>query len=227
MGLLRPRSPLARPSDPGGAWHRQLGGNRQRAGADRDARTGPPRGRTHTHTQTSHCAGDGTEALSVSALRVRLGQDRLRGGRASGAERRREQHPRPRTRLCQQQMWNFLTRSTRLQQTDRAGMMNFLAPEEVPFSTQVAPHERCLASCIHLRAGARAIQRRRAHPVVLTSGWRSGRQPRAAVGGGMHTPRVEFFVQPLCCCGLLGDLSRKTWTIATVGAARSCIPLCL
>jgi len=145
----------------------------------------------------------------VSALRVRLGQDRLRGGRASGAERRREQHPRPRTRLCQQQMWNFLTRSTRLQQTDRAGMMNFLAPEEVPFSTQVAPHERCLASCIHLRAGARAIQRRRAHPVVLTSGWRSGRQPRAAVGGGMHTPRMECFVQPLCCCWRLGALSRR------------------
>jgi hypothetical protein len=52
MGLLRPRSPLARPSAPRGPWHSQPGGQRQRAGADRAAHTGPPRGRTPTRTQT-------------------------------------------------------------------------------------------------------------------------------------------------------------------------------
>ena len=46
-------------------------------------------------------------------------------------------------------------------------MTNFLVTEEVPFSMQAAPHWRYLASCIHLWAGERAIQRRLAHPVVL------------------------------------------------------------
>ena len=50
---------------------------------------------------------------------------------------------------------------------NRAGMTNFLATEEVPFSTQVAPPWRRLASCRHLWAGERAIQCRLAHPVVL------------------------------------------------------------
>ena len=103
-------------------------GKHQRAGADRDARTGPPRRRTHTRTQTSPYAGDGAGVLLVSALSVRLGQDRRRGVYGSGAVRLRERHSRHRTCLCQQKMCNFLTRSTLLQQTDRAGMTNFLAP---------------------------------------------------------------------------------------------------
>src|SRR5262249_8251864 len=46
------------------------------------------------------CAGESPHALYVSASMVRLGQDRLRGGRASGAMRESERHPRPYTTVC-------------------------------------------------------------------------------------------------------------------------------
>jgi hypothetical protein len=51
---------------------------------------------------------DGPRALSVSVSRVRLGQDRLRGGRASEALLRGEWHPSPPIVLCQPTTGHFV-----------------------------------------------------------------------------------------------------------------------
>src|SRR5215475_6556311 len=110
MGVLRPRSPLARPSDPGGAWHSPPGENARVPALTATLALGLHVGEQSNAYRPPPCAGDGAGALSVSALRVRLGQDRLSDVRGSGAGRLRERHLRPRTRLCQQKLCNFLTR---------------------------------------------------------------------------------------------------------------------
>src|SRR5262249_8814714 len=55
----------------------------------------------------SPCDGGCPRALSVSALRVRLGQDGRSGVRASGALREREQHRILHHLLCQRKTCNF------------------------------------------------------------------------------------------------------------------------
>ena len=58
----------------------------------------------------TRCARGGPRALSVSGLRVRLGQDRLSGVRASEALLGGEWHPRPHSLLGQQKNYDFHTR---------------------------------------------------------------------------------------------------------------------
>src|SRR5438876_8956366 len=62
----------------------------------------------------ARCTGDCPCALSVSVLRVWLGQDRLSGVLASGAMLGSEWHPIPQTISCQQKKCNFSTRSKKL-----------------------------------------------------------------------------------------------------------------
>ena len=99
---------------------------------------------------------------------------------------------------------------------NRAGMTNFLVTEEVPFSMQVAPHWRRLASCIHLWAGERAIQRRLAHPVVLHQcGDPDASRASLSVGWDAYSLGGVFLHKPSTYLWLLGDLSRRTWKIVT------------
>jgi hypothetical protein len=76
-------------------------------------------------TETSRCGGDGPRALSVAALRVWLGQDRLSSMLASGAMLGSEWHPIPRITAGQQKICYFHMRFKLMQRTAREGMNRF------------------------------------------------------------------------------------------------------
>jgi hypothetical protein len=64
------------------------------------------------------CAGDGPHALSVSASRMRLGQDRFSGVLESGAVRVSERYLRVHITACQK-IRNFHMRFKLMQRTER------------------------------------------------------------------------------------------------------------
>jgi len=79
-----------------------------------------------------------------------------------------------------------------MQRPAKEGMTNFLTPEEVPGSTQAAPHCRDFSACIHRRACKIPIESSRAQPVVVSQrgNWDVSRVWLAVELGEVPTPRA-------------------------------------
>jgi hypothetical protein len=84
------------------------------------------------HEDIPQCSGDCSRALSVSALRVRLGRNRLSGVQVSGAMLGGEWHPIPHILWCQQKICHFHRRFKPIQRTERERMNKFLRHKVVP-----------------------------------------------------------------------------------------------